>query len=344
MNAKRQDNCLKLYPIHYDQGVMQCACKAGKSWLNKTAKLSQFIEAKKERKLTTSDHEELERLEITLSNLEAAHMVCFNHFQFECLDEQNANRAQDNEKERRSNEMLLKIYADNLAWRPIAFCRVFWLMQHESGQTRADLRPPLTEIELALRHKSKPFSVIYKMAKAFHFMLVYASATDGKSDMKSIWDEGLFKMIHEGMLPRFGAVSPYSGSERDVQIKALRKDLLAAFDLAAKNYKRVIHAAAETIQWADEKGEVIDVLPAWAAIQYTQQYLGEFRAIPTKAEVRAKMEEDHSSLRQLTAPYWASIWEESGLDGLPKGKPIIAKEKGQIDKVRAKFTKTAKKS
>lgn len=328
MNAtKRQDNCLKLYPIHYDQGVMQCACKAGKSWRNKTEKLSQFIDKTKERKLTTTDHEKLERLEIVLSNLEAAHMVCSDHFQFERVDEQNADHAQDNEKERRSNEMLHRICADNLAWRPIAFCRVFWLMQHESGQTRADLRPPLTEIELALRHKSKPFSVIYKMAKAFHFMLMYAAATDGTSDTKSIWDEGLFKMIHEGMLPRFGEVSPYSGSERDAQIKVLRKDLHAAFDLAARNYKRVIHAAAQTIQWADEKGEVTDVLPAWAAIQYTKQYLGEFRAIPTKAEVRAKMEEDHSSLKKTKDSYWSKVWIEAGLSDLPESQPWQASQK-----------------
>ena len=324
--SKKPRRSLTYYPINKHEGVMRLTLQKGKSWQNKLEQLTRFIDSMKQDVRACHDVEELEKLEFSLGGLEAAAMVCKNHIQLEYS----------------TSALLIKIFAEQAECLPIGFCRLFWLLENPKGQRHTILRGPLVEIEQALAKNSKSTSAVYQMSKVLHYMLGYSHYADGNPDLEAIAAMTLSKMLHANMIPHFGAVPELPRKERDVQIKALRNDLLAAFDLAAKSSTKIAHGSAETIEWIDGRDGIVTVLPAWAAIQYARRLLEKMGRIPTKAEVRQTMVESHSELKQNDRGFWSKVWCEAGLECLPKGKPVIAKAKGQIDKVR-KFTKNARK-
>jgi hypothetical protein len=314
------------YPISRNDGVMDFALKKGKSWLAKLDEITTAISALELEISACLDTAELDQLEFCLGGLKAAKMVCSNHLRIE-LSQRNKD----------TSEAISRIYAENAEWMPIGFCRYFWVVENSKGQKKAKLRGSLIKIEEALTNNAKSSSDAYLLSQVFQFMFSYSALSNLKDlandthlksaperestdeKLENIANGVLLKLVGENMLPLFAKISVQPNRERNKQIKALRKSLIKAFDLAAGNNKREIHASAEVVEWTNADGIKSSVLPAWTAIQYAKKYLAEFQSLPKKADIRNIMKENHESLNECKDSFWTKVWIESGLSDLPDG-------------------------
>jgi hypothetical protein len=250
---------------------------------------------------------------ILLDTLEAAKMICRSQY----LKESSQAKASEGS----ASQIAADVLASQALGKPIAFCRLFWLMETPTRERSTILRPPLDEIERALKAKMKPGSAVYSMTKVFGMLMAGSHFGDCEHKVAKVYEDTMIKLFREGFMPCFASVPALDSNERTAALKALRGDVTAAFDLAAKREKGSIHGSATTLVWRDEKGHESEVLPAWAAIQYTRRILEKGGRIPTKFEVRSEMEASHPSLiEEGGKTFWAKIWKASGLMSLPEGR------------------------
>ena len=109
----------------------------------------------------------------------------------------------------------------------------------------------------------------------------------------------------------------------NVQRKRARKQIHAALDGALdameKGTFRKPHGNADAIPYFTDDDEVRLMPLAWWAIEMGRQLVEEKRALPTKGEIRERIEAIHS--RALSKKAWTAIWKESGLSELPQNPP-----------------------
>lgn len=272
-----------------------------KSWPHKIEHLLVLKEAVLE-KMRTLPHNDstLEELEYTEGLLEAAEWVCKVALQAELA------------RQRESPE-LIKVFSEKLNWHPIGFCRHFMVWANSSGQRRVDSRGPMAKLERTLSQNTRTKSDTNSLRGAFEFMLGFSHLGDLPN-----YNDALLKIVNEDILPCFGKIPIIPGPERNRRIKALRKSVIAAFDLASASRTAAIHQSAKVIHWTDDGGKQHAVLPAFAAIQCTKKHLAEFQSIPTKLDIRESMERCDESLIQLKDSFWSKVWAEAGLQDLPE--------------------------
>lgn len=331
--ARHQASELKLYLVRYDLDIWKRVLKPGPTWAYKEAEMAALKEGTLNNINDPERADEVELLQCFLGQVEAAKMVC-----------QAKGILAELERDENPPPVLRKVLADQAEERPICFCEHFWVVEEANGNRRAFARGRMQKIELSLSRGALDLDPEHQVAELFSFLMAYSHFAGQNTKMKSLADEHLSRLIHEKLLPPFLNVPPLPSGERDAALKSLRSMLISAFDAASRGNDFKLHRGREVVEWSESGQNSKNVLPAWAAIQHAKTWLARNLTLPSKAELKQRMVEAHPELRELAASLWAGIWKQAGLEGLPKRKPIIERAKGQLDKVRAKFTKTARKS
>lgn len=123
----------------------------------------------------------------------------------------------------------------------------------------------------------------------------------------------------------------------DVFQKAL--DALRSTSITPKNVKA--DSIKVKIPWG-LFGEKVDMPLALPAIIHARRFVEKQERLPTKKELAAMLRQEYGL--QISKGYWRKVWTGAGLNDLPKNAPTIEKQKGQLDRVRTKFTKTVQKA
>lgn len=89
-------------------------------------------------------------------------------------------------------------------------------------------------------------------------------------------------------------------------------------------------------------GEKVDMPLALPAIIHARRFVEKQERLPTKKELTAILSQEYGL--ELSKGYWRKVWTGAGLNDLPKNAPVMEKQKGQLDRVRTKFTKTVQKA
>ncbi len=324
---------LQICPVRYDWDILERALRPGPTWTFKAAEMTSLLEITLHNISDPEKADELEALKYFLGQVEAAKMICLANAELDAL-----------ERHECISPIVKSLTVDKAAQRPICFCDHFWVVRSASGGRYAFARGMMREVESSLSSGAQGKAPEYKIAEVFSLLMSYSHIAGQAPKIQSIVDEGLSRLIHENLVPQFLSLPLLPSRERDDALKSLRSMLISAFDAASRGNDFKLHRSREMVAWNEPDGESKKVLPAWAAIQHVKSWLAQNLALPTKGELQERMLEAHPELSALKKSSWSGIWAESSLKGLPRSKPIIAKAKGQLDRVRAKFTKTARKS
>ncbi len=81
----------------------------------------------------------------------------------------------------------------------------------------------------------------------------------------------------------------------------------------------------------------------FVAIELARRHVAEHQRLPAMSEVRSAILLLDPELKATRRDFWSKVWSDAGLKSLPKGKPVFAKQKSQLQRVKAKSDKSARK-
>ena len=124
--------------------------------------------------------------------------------------------------------------------------------------------------------------------------------------------------------PRIKDLTEGSREERLARAEELKKDVGKVIDgLAAGKHQGGWHGNRSVHQSAEGASK----LPSVCAIEAARQLVEEHHELPSKASVRHAVLTIEPGLADSRNSFWSKVWHESGLDRLPRGRPVFARRK-----------------
>jgi hypothetical protein len=79
-----------------------------------------------------------------------------------------------------------------------------------------------------------------------------------------------------------------------------------------------VHRATTLIKWVSPKHITREMLISWVVLRTAKEMVQENGRLPTKKELRKRVEKNHPDARHLSTSQWADAFKESGLSSLPR--------------------------